>query len=565
MGKILCGTLWDQWQLNAGKNPGGICITHWVTGEPPYRWTWAALLDKAACYGCYLKRKGVSAGDVCALVMRHHPDFYPLYMGIESIGALPAVLAYPNARLHPDKFREGLAGMAAQSGLEWILTEKDLGAVVQPLVESVHSTIRGNFFPWEETGELSCGGKLRELPRHRAAPESACLLQHSSGTTGLQKAVILSHQAVLRHVECYAEAIRLAESDVIVNWLPLYHDMGLIAAFHLPLAYGIPSVQLDPFEWVSAPSIMFEAVSSEKGTVAWMPNFSFQLMADRLDDEDLESVHLDSLRQLINCSEPIRYRSMDSFACRFQAFGFRREALSGCYAMAETTFAVTQTEAGREPVWLEADRAELERGYFVPATAGKESRICVSSGRPIRDCQVRILDAAGKEVPDGRVGEIAIRSSSMFSGYRNRADLTADALRGGWYYSGDLGFRFQGEHFIMGRKKDLIIVAGKNIFPEDIEDMVGAVPGIIPGRVVAFGVDDEAIGTEQVWVVAETEEKDPAGLAALRQEIIRQAMKIDVTLSRVELVETRWLFKSSSGKPSRSANKARLLASLEIR
>lgn len=565
MNEISGRTLWEQWQRNAARTPEAICITHWIAGEPPFRWTWAALIHRAAYFAGVLQAQGVRNGDVCALIMRHHRDFYPLYMGIEALGALPAVLAFPNARLHPDKFREGLTGMASQSGLEWILTEQDLGPVIEPLLREKASTIRGMFFPLEHQGSAETGGQNPWDGHPPVSSDAPCLLQHSSGTTGLQKAVMLSHRSVLSHVADYADAIGLSGADRVVNWLPLYHDMGLIAAFHMPLAFGIPSVQLDPFEWVLAPSIMLEAISSEQGTLAWMPNFSFQLMADRLDADDLAGIRLDSLRQMINCSEPIRHHSMDAFAARFAPYGFSRDALSGCYAMAETTFAVTQTEPGRAPSVLSADRAALEQGHYQPVMDGQEARVCVSSGPPIKGCDVRVLAGDGRELPEDRVGEIVIRSGSLFSGYRNRPDLTAAALRDGWYYSGDLGFRHQGEYFVMGRKKDLIIVAGKNVFPEDVEDMVGSVPGVIPGRVVAFGVDDEALGTEQVWVVAETDEKDRAMLAALKTAIIRRVMMMDVTINHVELVEPRWLFKSSSGKPSRSANRARLLTALEMR
>src|SRR4051812_19145923 len=241
--------LWDRWLRQAEAEPGADAIVHWVAGEVPHRWTRAALLSAAAGYADQLREAGVRPGDVCAIIIRHHREFYPIYMAVEALGAIPAVLAYPNARLHPNKFRDGLQGMAARSGLQWVLTETSLTPVLLPLLSSPTSTVQRVLYPLEWSG--SVGDPSRFQPDVNA--DAPCLLQHSSGTTGLQKAVMLSHRAVLGHTERYGRAIALSSTDRIVSWLPLYHDMGLIGAFHVPLAYGVPIVQLDPFEWVTAP------------------------------------------------------------------------------------------------------------------------------------------------------------------------------------------------------------------------------------------------------------------------------------------------------------------------
>jgi acyl-CoA synthetase (AMP-forming)/AMP-acid ligase II len=550
--------LWDHWQGHAQTKPEAEAVVFWVAGEEPFRWRWGPLVHAAGRYARALADRGVHSGQVCALMFRHHRNFYPLYMAVESLGAIPAVLAYPNPRLHPDKFRQGLEGMSHRSGLDWLLTDRALEPMVRPLISSPASTIRDILFPWD--WELSaCGEPYVPQDGRGVRPEDPCLLQHSSGTTGLQKAVVLSHRAVLEHVARYAHAIELSEHDRVVSWLPLYHDMGLIATFHLPLAAGIPTIHLDPFEWVLAPSIMLEAISRERATAAWLPNFAYNFMADNIHDEDLEGVRLDSLRLLVNCSEPVRWESHERFARRFAPFGHRRETLTASYAMAEATFAVTQSEPCREARRVDAARDELARGMFRPARDSEASRPCVSSGRLLSGCEARIVGPDGEERPDGVVGEIVIRSASLFDGYRNYPEKTAEVLVDGWYRSGDLGFLWEGEYYVIGRQKDIIIVAGKNLYPEDIEDVVGRVPGILPGRIVAFGVEDPASGTEQVWVLAETETVDEAAQGKLRQAVVEAGMQIDVTISRVRLVPPRWLIKSSAGKPSRSANRQRVL------
>jgi acyl-CoA synthetase (AMP-forming)/AMP-acid ligase II len=511
----------------------------------------------------WLAEHGVQKGDVCALIVRHNPHFYPLYLGVSSLGALPAVLAYPNARLHPDKFRQGLEGMSRRSGLDQILTERALEPMVTPLVAGEGSTIRNILYPLEV---LSLPGSSDHAIAEHApvSPDEPCLLQHSSGTTGLQKPVVLSHRAVLEHVQRYAEAIGLNAKDRIVSWLPLYHDMGLIAAFYLPLVSGVPLVQLSPMEWVSAPILLLEAISRERATLCWLPNFAYRFMADRIRDEDIDGLRLDSLRLVVNCSEPVRAESHDGFHKRFARYGIKRESFGACYAMAETTFAATQTPPGKEARRLLLDRAALSRGEVrvLPANEFAGGRWCVSSGQPVPGCALRIVDEQRKDFPPNRVGEIAISSVSLFDGYRNYPEKTAEVLADGWYFSGDYGFIHDGDCYVVGRKKDLIIVAGNNVFPEDVEDAVGAVPGVIAGRVVAFGVDDERLETEVLCVIAETDTQTDSEVKTLRLAILQAGMAIDATISRVYLVPPRWLIKSSSGKPARSTNRDRALAEL---
>jgi acyl-CoA synthetase (AMP-forming)/AMP-acid ligase II len=549
-------TLWIRWNEHASARPTSEAIVHWYAEEDPVRLTWSDLVSRARAAAGHLAELGVKRGDVCAIIFRHRAELYPLYLGISALGAIPAVLAYPNPRLHADKFVQGLSGMAKRSGLHWLLTERDLEPMVGPLARSEGSSIRALLFPLEWSLALPAANVA--LPE--VDPADPCLLQHSSGTTGLQKAVVLSHRAVLGHVERYGEAIGLRSNDKVVSWLPLYHDMGLIAAFQLSLAKGLTLVQLDPFEWVLAPGILLDAVSRERGTIAWLPNFAYNLMADRVRDDDIDGVRLDCVRLFVNCSEPVRADSHERFGARFAPRGLDPRSLSACYAMAETTFAVTQTKAGQRANELHVDRDALSRGHVVAALPGASARVCVSSGRPIRGCEVKVVDPQGTSVGEGNIGEIWIRSESMFDGYRNAPAETASAFQDGWYKSGDLGFSWEGELYVTARMKDIIIVAGKNLFPEDIEDAVGTVPGVLPGRVVAFSVDDARAGTEAVAVIAETEAADEKARAALKLEIARAGMAVDVTIGQIHLAPARWLVKSSSGKLSRRANRERLLA-----
>ncbi len=556
------GLACHHWLRNAEATPDKEAVVHWMADHPPYRWKWGKLIETAWSFAFLLQELGVEKGDVCALIVRHNYLFYPLYIGVCLRGAVPSVLAYPNSRLHPEKFRDGLLGMSRRSGLDFILTERDLETMVTPLVTVTGSSIKAILYPLDSLKAGEQREDNRDYVPVGARTDEPCLLQHSSGTTGLQKPVVLSHRAVLEHVDRYGIALGLTNQDRIVSWLPLYHDMGLIAAFYLPLICGIPLIQLNPFDWVMSPVMLLEAMSQEQGTMCWLPNFAYNLMADRIREEDLKGIRLDTLRMLINCSEPIRSESHDKFYRRFAPYGLRKECLSTCYAMAETTFAVTQTAPNAAATGLIVDRAELSKGNVSPVRDGHVARVCVSSGKPISGCALRIVDEHRRDVPYGQVGEIAISSASLFEGYRNYPEKTREVLEDSWYYSGDLGFVHNGECFVIGRRKDLIIIAGNNIYPEDVEDAVGKVPGVIAGRVVAFGMEDDATGTEALCVVAETEAATAAERRSIKVRILKTAMELDLTISRVFFAPPRWLIKSSSGKPARAQNMARAISDL---
>lgn len=554
-------TLWKRWKLNSEKYPDKDAIVHWMAGEEPYRWTYKNLIAKAEKYSAKLKEIGIKPGDICANIIRHNPNFYPIYFGISRIGALPAVLAFPNPRLHPDKFRQGLEGMSQRSGLDYILTERELEPLIRPLIEKPGSTIKNVYFPleWDLSSDIDpeINNEI-EMIASSIKDTDPGLLQHSSGTTGLQKPVVLSHRAIMNHVYQLGKAMKLSDKDKIASWLPLYHDLGLIGCYHIPLACGNTLIQIDPFQWVLAPVLLLDVITKEKATVSFTPNFAYNIMAEKIAEDELEGIDLSSMRTIINAAEPIRHDSHEKFANKFKKYGFNPHALTVLYGMAETTLGVTLTEPGKPITELSVDRNELSKGVVKFPDDNSVVRICVSSGKLVEGGEARIVDENRNDIPDGMVGEVAVKSISMFDGYRNYPEKTAEVFVDGWFYSGDYGFRYKDEFFVIGRKKDIIIVAGKNIYPEDIEDALNQAEGIIPGRVIAFGEEDAEMGTEFVSAVAETKAETEEEKNKVRMSILKAGMNIDVIIHKVYLVPSRWLIKSSAGKPSRKANKERL-------
>lgn len=342
------------------------------------------------------------------------------------------------------------------------------------IVKAESSTIKEIIFPLEDDTDSDIVKYATQLKNIKESIklDDPVLLQHSSGTTGLQKPVILTHYAILKHFEQCGEALELNQKDKFVSWTPLYHDMGLIGTFHLPLAFGIPTVQINTFDWILAPAILFEAISKEKTTFTLQPNFAFNLLNNKVKDEYMEGSDLSSMRLFINAAEPIRHDTMEKFIARFKRYGLNELALTKQYGMAETTLAVVQTPPGKKYKILETDRQKLANGIVEIANENtKVKRVCVSSGILLKECKMKIVDDDRNPLPELTSGEIAVKSASQFKGYRNYPEKTAKVLdAAGWYYTNDYGFTFENELYGIGRKDDIIIVAGNNIYPEDIED-----------------------------------------------------------------------------------------------
>jgi acyl-CoA synthetase (AMP-forming)/AMP-acid ligase II len=509
-------------------------------------------------YAGILADSGIQSGEVVVIILQHGLDLIHAFFGSILHGAIPSIMPFLTEKLSPEKYRESLTALIQITRPSAIITYPEFVTEVELAVaasDSVRAVINTSDVPTAfalETGTLS---------GLNSSPEDIVLLQHSSGTTGLQKGVALSHRAVINQVDSYAKAIDMTPHDVVVSWLPLYHDMGLIAGFILPILLRSTLVLMSPFDWVRAPYKLMTAISKYDGTLTWLPNFAYNFSAQKIRDRDLEGVDLSSWRAVINCSEPMRWASHNMFLERFAPFGFKAKALTTCYAMAENVFAVTQ--GGIEsPVRVdEIDlRAMQEQGRAVPLSGDGPSFKMLSAGTPIENTRVRVLDQNRKELPDRQIGEIALQSDCMLTGYFNRDDLTERAFHVGWYLTGDLGYLAEGELYVTGRKKEMIIVGGKNIYPQDIEEVAAEVEGVHPGRVVAFGVFNDAAGTEDVAVVAEADVVDLEHRGRIARDIrARVNQGSDVALRYVEVVDRMWLQKTSSGKVARNANREKYL------
>jgi fatty-acyl-CoA synthase len=561
-------------------------------GAPDRPVSYRELLAGANAYAKTYTAAGLQPGEVVILILQHSFDLVCAFYGAILAGAIPSIMPFLTEKLLPERYRADLAALVSVTQPEAIVTYPEFEGEVQTALRDPASAGlgRGPSAAARRIGEEAVteasehGMRVAQATSVRAvivcdrveppsepdfaclagmqrSPEDIVLLQHSSGTTGLQKGVALSHQAVLNQLAAYSAALNLRPDDVIVSWLPLYHDMGLIAGFLMPILAGIQLVIMSPFEWVRAPVRLLQAVSRYRGTLSWLPNFAYNFCAAKIRERDLEGLDLSSWRAISNCSEPMRWESHQAFYQRFARLGLRYEALNTCYAMAENVFGVTQGGVDGPVTVDEIDREAMQVERVArPAHSERPSIKMLSAGRPIPNTECKVVDDKGQSLPERTIGEIALRSDCMLTGYYHRPDATAKAFIDGWYLTGDYGYMVGGEVYVAGRKKDMIIVGGKNIYPLDLELLAMEVPGVHAGRVSAFGVYNDEAGTEDVVIVAEVDTTDPEE----REQIARG---IEAAVNRGSAIKLRdcyivnppWIVKTSSGKTARLANKEKYL------
>jgi fatty-acyl-CoA synthase len=535
-------------------------VTAWIDEDERETVTFAEFRRRARFQASVLRNNNVTAGDLVVLIMPQGIPSMTVFAGAMMLGAVPASLAYPNFKVEPSKYRAGLAGVTANLSAKLVVIDEGFPNELLSYVSlDDQTTVLRTSDCKAVAGEI-------EIPTLEHPPEALAFIQHSAGTTGLQKGVALTHGAVLRQLEHLAQALKIDPStDRIYNWLPLYHDMGLIACFMLPMVCHLTVVMQSPLDWVMHPETMLQIISEYRCTLAWMPNFAFQFVPRRTPRSRWAQYDLSSVRALINCSEPVRASSLHEFQSAFASIGLKADAMQTSYAMAENVFAVTQSDIsqplGPACIWADAQQFRTKH-LIVPAVEGATGSISFkSSGQLLPNNEVRIVSDSGELLEDAHVGEIHIKSDSLFEGYYNRPDLTASALIDGWYRTGDLGFYFENELFVVGRKKDLLIVGGENIYPQDIEEMVASHAAIHDGRVVALGVYNPDLGTDDIIVVAEVEQP---GLLTSPVEIEREMRNLvvaglGVAVRTIFLKPPKWIVKSTAGKASRSATREKLL------
>ena len=516
------------------------------SGEIPY-FTYHELFSRVRSVAGTLQRLGLKKQDRVAIILPTSIHFLSTFLGIQLAGGIPAAL-YPPVRLgRLTEYFIRTQRMLTKIGARFLITDSRVRKLLGPAVESVPvlekvmdaDKLLGND-PWSPV---------------EVNPESPAFLQFSSGTTVEPKAVCISHINLLHNLEMIAHFFRMLSDQEAkaaqggVCWLPLYHDMGLVGCSYIGLYYPGTVTYIGPEQFIARPRIWLQTLSRYKGVISPAPNFAYGLCLSKIKDEDMKGVDLSSWEIALNGAEPIDTEMMNRFCDRFARWGFRKEAMTPVYGLAEAGLAVSFSDFRTLPAVDEFDRDVLsEEGRAVPG----KGRSLPSLGKPMIGLAVEIWDEDGTPLQDGHVGKIMVRGPSITRGYFNDPDITASTIRDGWLDTGDLGFFHDGNLYVAGRIKDLIIVRGRNYSPQEIEELLTGVDGMRTGCAVAVSqmVEDEG---EQLIVLAERDARSQVSNEELISQIEERIVTgISLTPYHVEILAPGTLPRTSSGKMRRA-------------
>jgi len=548
---------------------------HLYEGDEPRTIKYGELYARASAAARELARRGLEPQQTVAIMLPTCAEFYASFAGILLAGGIPVPIYPPFRADRIAEYATRQSNILRNAEARFLITWREaegLARLLQPNVPSLREVLNAERLCAASTearsgteANVTTSGNASRKPwrpvenlTHHARGEDIAFLQYTSGSTGDPKGVVLTHANLLANIRSMIAGVEVVPEDVAVSWLPLYHDMGLIGIWFAPLFAGIPIVVMSPTAFLTRPERWLWAIHRHKGTLSPAPNFAYELCVRKIADKDLEGLDLSHWRAALNGAEPVQAATLEKFVARFERYGFRREALLPVYGLAENSLAISVPRPGSGYRVDRIKRSTFEStGRAVPdesegGTDGGARLEFVGAGRPLADVEVRIVDREGKEAGERVEGHLWFRGPSATSGYYKNESATRELMReDGWLDSGDLAYRANGELFITGRAKDVIIKAGRNLYPHEIEAIAGKISGVRPGCVVAFGAPDERQGTEKFVVTAEI--RNAADAKRIESEIAH-AMQETMGLPPdvIELLPPQSIPKTSSGKLRRS-------------
>jgi acyl-CoA synthetase (AMP-forming)/AMP-acid ligase II len=534
------------------------------------------LYDQSKVMAAGLVKLGVKRGDRVLLVLPTGFEFVLAFFAAQRLGAIP-VGSYPPALLEKAEVAlERIQHIAAHSQASVCVTNRLLLPLLGSLGRSASSVQA------IASVESLLETRAAAVPKARAQGRDPAFIQYTSGSTGHPKGVLLSHDNLVSNIHAAGLGLQVNRKDVIVSWLPLYHDMGLIGGLLFAFYWRLPCVLLSPNAFLLQPARWLWAIHHHKGTLSPSPNFGYGLCTRRVRPRDRAGLDLSSWRCALNGAEPVNLRTVDEFVAAFGPHGFRRETMYPVYGLAESTVAVTFPSPGEKIHARTVDRIALASGFVrdvqVPASGeasapgadlgdgpgnapASRAATLVGCGRAVPGHEVGVVDAEGGAVRPGEVGHILVRGPSLMQGYFEDPKATRAILRDGWLWTGDLGFLDEsGTLFITGRAKDIIIVRGKNYYAEDVERVAERVDGVRQSGSVAFAVYDEASASDLVVVVCESKVTDEHERERVVVELSdKVSAECGLSVDEVVLVPPGTLPKTSSGKRQRALCRQRYL------
>lgn len=513
--------------------------------------TYGSLLDDARAAARGLLTAGVDVGDRVALMLPTGREYFTMFWGVLLAGGVPVPL-YPPARLatvraHLEVQRRTLVN----AGATMLVTIPQVSAVAR-LVQARVPSLASIRTP--QTLARSPG----RGPLPTATGSDLALIQYTSGSTGDPKGVVLTQAQLLANMSAMAEAASVTQEDTVVTWLPLYHDMGLIGLWLTPVVLGLRTTVLSPLAFLARPASWLEALTAYGGTLSAAPNFAYQACADRVTDAERSALDLSRWRIAFNGSEQVSPAAIEAFVARFEPVGFARGTMCPAYGLAEAGVGVSFSPPGRGPRIDTISRRELaSSGRAVEADpAALDAQEIVGCGFPLPGYEVRVTGRGGIELPDRTEGRVECRGPSASSGYYANDAATHALWRHGWLDTGDLGYVSSGELFLTGRRKDLVIRGGRNLHPEELEELVGRLPGLQAGHVAVFASTDPRRGTERMVVAVETTAASPEERRHVEDQVRRCIVgSTELPPEVVTLVPPGSIQRTPSGKIRREATR----------
>ncbi len=528
---------------HAAKGQGTITF---VTGDEPVTRSWGEFHEDAKAMAAALQGRGVQHGHHVAILGPTTPLLVTAIQATWLCGAAPVVLPLPMRLASLEEFTAATKARIRGADCVAVLVDPDLAPFVEITPEDPP------LYSLAELDPAVVSTTADDFIRPDYHEDDIFVLQFTSGSTSEPKGVTLPNHVVAANLDAIVEAAEVdVDDDVMVSWLPLYHDMGLVGFCILPMSHGIDLVLGAPQDFLSSPGRWMEWISTYGGTATAGPNFSY-VLATRALRRAGDPLDLSRLRIALNGAEPVDPASVRAFIEAGERHGLRPGAVFPAFGMAEVAIAgcFPQPMSGLNTDTIDAELLETEqRAVEVPADH-PQAREIVRLGRPVPGLEFRIVDpSTGRILGERQVGELQISGTSVMSGYYKRPDATAESFQDGWFRTGDLAYLCEGEMVMCGRIKDVIIVGGRNVYPQDIERVVGEIDGVRAGNVIAFGVPGRN-GKERVVVVAETRSDD---LDRIRTEVSEQSVAaVGVPASEVRLLRPSSLPKTSSGKLQRT-------------
>ncbi|MEM9865267.1 MAG: fatty acyl-AMP ligase [Myxococcota bacterium] len=493
----------------------------------------------------FLQQLGLAKGERVAVVVGEPHEFVLTFLGCVIAGVVPAPV-YPRASFkNAEGYIDTLAHIMSTAGARVAFCMEGNREVVAQAAERAECALH--------TVPEAFAGDAAE--RHEVAihEDDLCFLQFTSGSTSKPKGVMVRHKNLVANARAFLGPAGLdrTDDDLGVTWLPLFHDMGLIGFVLGTLVCDIPVVILPTETFARSPGLWLQTISERKGTITYAPNFAYQLATRRIKDRQLADLDLSSLR-IAGCgAEPIRAKTLQAFADRYAPSGFDPKAFLPSYGMAEATLAITFHDRNAPMRVDRVDPDAMRNGRAEPSERVDALEL-VGCGVPFPDHEVRIVAEDGTACEERQVGEVITRGPSVTAGYFENEAATAEGWREGFLHTGDLGYFADGELFICGRIKDLIIIRGANHYPQDIEWAVGDLDGVRRGNVCAFSIMKD--GVEELVVAVEAGRSDAERLRETIPRVVRQGFGLvpaDVVVTRVGTLP-----KTSSGKTQRRKTRA---------